>query len=180
VRFTVARKDAEAALKIVERQLGARLTGGESTIQPLPGGETSDFQRFADSLQWQLRECLPAARCESLARNYGVRAQHVLELAQTNPALRGCVPGASVTLAEVVFAIREEMAQRMTDIVFRRTELGAAGHPGPSVLDPLQEFLSRQCQWTKKRAAEERAATESCFKRYLARVSNVAVAARSA
>jgi glycerol-3-phosphate dehydrogenase len=56
----------------------------------------------------------------------------------------------------------------MTDIVFRRTELGTAGHPGTAALIELQLLLKRELGWSDQRAAAELAAVETQFERYLA------------
>ncbi len=56
----------------------------------------------------------------------------------------------------------------MTDVVFRRTEVGTGGHPGAAALDELQAFLSGELSWSPQRETEERAAVEAEFRRYLA------------
>lgn len=168
VRFTVARMDAEAALSIVERQIGPRAKGEASRSRPLPGGEIDDFQSFAARVREEVRDWLPASAAEALACHYGSHVHRVLALAKHDPSLKRCLPGTLVTQAEVAYAVREEMAQRMTDVVFRRTGLGTAGHPGAAALDQLQDLLRRLCGWSAQRCTEERFATECQFNRYLA------------
>jgi glycerol-3-phosphate dehydrogenase len=56
----------------------------------------------------------------------------------------------------------------MTDVVLRRTGLGTNGHPGCRALDEMQELLRRELSWSEERMAEERAALERHFVRYLA------------
>ncbi len=65
--------------------------------------------------------------------------------------LRRCVAGSHVTLAEVAYAARDEMVETMRDVVFRRTELGTAGHPGDSALDGVAEYLQRTRGWSEQR-----------------------------
>jgi glycerol-3-phosphate dehydrogenase len=168
VRFTVVRNDAERALEVVERQLGTRCKDVASRTRPLSGGDITDFPRFVAGLRGELRGWSPEPLTEQLACHYGSHVHRVLALGRQDTCLRACLPGAMLTLAEVAYSVREEMAQRMTDVVFRRTGLGTTGHPGAAALDRLQEFLARTCGWTAQRAAEERAATERQFARYLA------------
>jgi glycerol-3-phosphate dehydrogenase len=73
-----------------------------------------------------------------------------------------------VSHAEAVYAVREEMAQRLSDVVFRRTGLGTDGHPGSSALNELLALLKRELGWSEQRAAEEFARVERHFTRYLA------------
>jgi glycerol-3-phosphate dehydrogenase len=168
VRYTVARRDAVAALDAAARQLGKRRAGTESAHQALPGGEVGDFPALLADLNRRWPRWLPPSACEGLARNYGARAQAVLALGERESRLQHCLPGSCVSHAEVVYALREEMAQRMADVVFRRTELGTAGHPGTAALDQLQQLMRAECAWSERRVAEERAAVDAHLQRYLA------------
>jgi len=168
VRYTVARRDAVDALNLAATYLGVRASGRESGSRPLPGGDIANFAR-------SLRECaarrpawLPATATEALVRNYGTHAEQVLALAARDPQLARYFSGSEVSYAEAAYAVREEMAQRMTDVVLRRTGLGTNGHPGCRALDEMQELLRRELSWSEERMAEERAALERHFVRYLA------------
>ena len=92
----------------------------------------------------------------------------MLELAQREPRLGRCFTGSHVSFAEAVHAVRAETAQRMSDVVFRRTELGTDGHPGPEALDELQALLGSELGWSEQRIATERSIVEREFERYLA------------
>src|SRR5262249_28170085 len=100
--------------------------------------------------------------------NYGTHAADVVRLAERETALARCFTGSHVSLAEAVYAIRFEMAQRMTDVVFRRTELGTAGHPGAAALDELQALMSKELEWSEQRTANERELVEQPLHRSLA------------
>jgi glycerol-3-phosphate dehydrogenase len=168
VRYTVARRDAVEALELASRQLGARADGKESMRRPLPGGEMTDFASALRAFAAARPSWLPESAVDALLRNYGTHAGEVLALAEGEPALRRIFPGTQVSHAEVAQAVRREMAQRMTDVVFRRTELGTGGHPGAAALDEAQSLLTHELNWSPPRAAEERAAVENEFDRYLA------------
>jgi glycerol-3-phosphate dehydrogenase len=43
-------------------------------------------------------------------------------------------------LAEVVYAIEEEMAKTLKDIFLRRTGLGTLGHPGNDIIQKVTGF----------------------------------------
>jgi glycerol-3-phosphate dehydrogenase len=168
VRYTVARRDASAVMDSAVEQLGQRIAMNDSDRRPLPGGAIEDFQAFARDVAARRPEWLPREAAEQLMRNYGTRALRVLALAEREPALRRCLRGSRVSFAELAYAVREEMAERMTDLVFRRTELGTAGHPGDDALEDLQEFLRVERGWSERRIGQERAAVERHLERYLA------------
>ena len=69
---------------------------------------------------------LSAAGIERLLHIYGGRAAAIAELASTDSQLAATVGGENrVLAAEVVFALREEFAVTLTDIVFRRMMIGS-------------------------------------------------------
>jgi glycerol-3-phosphate dehydrogenase len=168
VRYTVGRRDAVAALDLAAGQLGMRTSAPQSETQPLPGGDIANFADFLNDFQRRRPEWLSIPAAGALARNFGSRAGQVLSLADADSSLRRCFHGTAVTYAEVAHSVREEMAVSMSDVVFRRTELGTAGHPGDLALGELQAFLQQELGWSARRTAEERNAVHEQFQRYLA------------
>jgi glycerol-3-phosphate dehydrogenase len=168
VRYTVARGDAAAVLDAVAAQLGPRLDGASSAREAVPGGDIGDFAAFLQELKAHWPPWLPHASRESLAQNYGRHVARILGLGDAEGALRRCLPHSQVSHAEVAYVMREEMAVRMADVVFRRTDLGSAAHPGAAALDELQQLMREQAGWSAARAQDERAEVERHFERYLA------------
>ncbi len=167
VRYTVARVDAIAAVKLACDQLGRRFASCGSATQPLPGGDIEDFPHFERELGLHLARPLCDETRRALARNYGTRAARVLALGEADPMLRRCLTGTHVLAAEIAYAAREEMAQSLADVVLRRTELGTDGHPGEEALEEAGRLMAHECGWSARRAAEERAATDRELARYL-------------
>jgi glycerol-3-phosphate dehydrogenase len=168
VRYTVARRDAVEALDLAARQLDARRSERDSTLSPLPGGDIGDFNSSASAFEARRPQWLSASAAQGMFRNYGTHATRLLELAQREPGLARCFTGSHVSFAEAIHAVRAEMAHRMTDVVFRRTELGTDGHPGVAALEELQTLLSRELGWSEQRQIEERALVERELERFLA------------
>ena len=52
-------------------------------------------------------------------------------------------------------AIRAEMAQKLGDVVFRRTDLGTAGNPGESALRTCAALTAAELKWDKARVQKE-------------------------
>jgi glycerol-3-phosphate dehydrogenase len=63
-----------------------------------------------------------------------------------------------VIAAEVVHAVREEMAQTLADVVLRRTELGARGDASAAAIARCGELAARELGWSAERLAAECAA----------------------
>ena len=60
---------------------------------------------------------------------------------ERRPRARGDVGSSSVRAAEVVHAVRDEMALKLTDVVLRRTQLGTEEHPGESALKECADLM---------------------------------------
>jgi glycerol-3-phosphate dehydrogenase len=168
VRYTVARRDAVEALDTAAAQLDSRRSGRDSTVAPLSGGDIPDFESAVRSFQTRRPPWLSEKAAEGMLRNYGTRAARVLELAEREPELARCFSDSHVSFAEAIYAVRAESAHRMSDIVFRRTELGTDGHPGATALEELQRLLSTELSWSEQRSSDERASVERELERFLA------------
>jgi glycerol-3-phosphate dehydrogenase len=168
VRYTVARRDAVATVNVIEEQLGRRASGHLSCSQPLAGGAIENFSAFRRAIESRLPRWIPRDSAESLTQNYGSDVDAIFALGENNPDLQRCLQGSLVSHAEVVHAIRNEMASTLNDIVFRRTELGTAAQPPPAALVEVQDLMSRELNWSKERAARERHDADTHLRRFLA------------
>ena len=98
-----------------------------------------------------------------LIRNHGRAYGEVLNTAPGQADLFDPVEGTDTLRAEVVHAVRSEMAQTLSDVVFRRTDLGTAGHPGPGALEVTADLMAAELGWTAQKRADEVAATLAEF-----------------
>jgi glycerol-3-phosphate dehydrogenase len=57
--------------------------------------------------------------------------------------------------AELVWAVRHEMAITLCDAVVRRTPLGALGFPGDAAVERAAAIVSAERRWTPERTAKE-------------------------
>jgi len=94
---------------------------------------------------------------ERLAHNHGSAFGDVLRVARERPDWLRTIPGTDVLRAEVIHAIRAEMACRLGDCVFRRTDLATTGDPGAETLEDAATLAAGELGWTaEQRAAELR------------------------
>ncbi len=96
---------------------------------PLPGGEVAGGPAGWPARARELgalaeRLGLHPVAARRLAGRYGSRAEGVLDLVRRDPALaRPLAPGCQAVAAEVVFAVAEEMALTLADVLDRRLGL---------------------------------------------------------
>jgi len=96
-------------------------------------------------------------------------AEPWLELQREQPALAEPVTDTSpVTVAQIVWAVRHEMAMTLADVVLRRSPLGALGHPGQSALERVATVVANEAGWDMTRVTAEIRAVEDFFSAYAA------------
>ncbi|HEX3231731.1 MAG TPA: glycerol-3-phosphate dehydrogenase/oxidase, partial [Pyrinomonadaceae bacterium] len=117
-KWTTYRAMAEDTIDHVQRYLGARVIDCPTRHHPLCGSEnySADYWRTLVT-GYQVSE----SSARHLAGKFGTRAPQVLQLAVEQPALmQPIIVGQAPLRAEIVFAIRAEMAQTIEDILARR------------------------------------------------------------
>ncbi|MDX1541980.1 MAG: glycerol-3-phosphate dehydrogenase C-terminal domain-containing protein, partial [Geminicoccaceae bacterium] len=154
VRYTMARGDAARAIDLVSRRLGrpARARGE----RPVFGGDLeAGFEAAVAALQRDPRVPLDEPTARALAHNHGSAAGEVLALAAAAPELARPLAGSPVLAAEVVHAVRREMALSLGDVAFRRTDLATTGAPPLEALYEAATLMARELGWTRSRILAE-------------------------
>ncbi len=125
---------------------------------PLPGSETSDFEAFAAG--FRSASTIPEVLSGRLLKLYGVRAAEVLKVGEDDPEL--LTPLSSIVSvetaligAEVIWALREEMAQTLSDVLLRRTMAGYGPRVGLDVADAAAQVAVKHLGWEDERAERE-------------------------
>lgn len=162
-KYTTSRNLARHALKRISKKLGIplpdrRTTRVRSRNSYLSGCEIDDVDAFLADLQKRYPQ-FPENTVEFLGRNYGTEAAAVLRLATEgapeNPTLAEAQNADGEIFAEVLYAIRSEMARTLEDILFRRTGFGTLGLPDQRTLQALAELAARELGWDAKRLQSE-------------------------
>ncbi len=152
IRYTMGRSDAAAAVDIVCRKLGRSPIRPPTDRIPLYGGDIAEFGQI-------VREVVAAGvepeAAEALAHNHGTAYGEILEHTHRDAGLLTRLPGSTVLEAEIVHAVRAEMALTLEDIVFRRTDLATGGHPGDAALERCAEIAAREIGWTPTQMRQE-------------------------
>ncbi|HEX6616947.1 MAG TPA: glycerol-3-phosphate dehydrogenase/oxidase [Gemmatimonadales bacterium] len=152
-RYTVARGVAERVVDLAGRRLGRAVPPCRTENTPLYGGEVPSFASLARQIGAAMRLDAPAA--ERLAHDHGAAWPEVRRIAAEQPGWGEPIGGTTVLPAEVVLAVRNELACRLADVVFRRTGLGTAGHPGDEVLERVAALAARELGWDAARRETE-------------------------
>ena len=125
-KLTTYRKMAAQVVDVVCKRLheldGRPVAGRALTDKrPLPGGEMRDLDLLIDSTE---ADGLPRAVATHLVHTYGSETAAVARLATSEPAMaEPVVAGHATVWAELVHAMRREMAITLSDLLIRRTHL---------------------------------------------------------
>lgn len=174
IRFTMARIDAARAVDMVLQQSTRAPAAPASDRLPLPGGDIENFAAFATEAARALPTDVSNDSLQALLRNHGTEYRAVLQDAGSSTVVN--VPGTRTLTAEIRYAVSQEMAVHLDDVVMRRTDLAAGGHPGRTALLATAAEIGRQLSWSAERLHQEIAATERNLQRHLARDSTPSAA----
>ncbi len=83
----------------------------------------------------------------------------------SKPGLRDLVlPGRSrLSRGEVLFAVDEQWARKLEDVLLRRTGVAAAGHPGLFLVNGVADLLQRKLDWSDPERNEQVEAFNESF-----------------
>jgi glycerol-3-phosphate dehydrogenase len=152
-KWTTHRLMAEDTINAAQRVLDAPVTASSTRQHALVGaaGFTEDYWKSL-AREYSLGE----ASARHLAGKFGTRAPEVLEITRDDASLQEfVVPGLPYLRAEVVYAIRTEMAQTIEDILARRLGLQLFDWRKAIEAAPLVgDLLARELGWTGEKRDE--------------------------
>lgn len=156
VRYTTARGIASKAIDLVFKKLRRRKVPNSLTaVTPIYGGKIDCFDDFLRGATEQRPPALSVEVMRAIVHNYGSEYRDILKYLDENPELAETVGTSTVIKAEVIHAIHQEMAQKLGDVVFRRTDLGTGGNPGESPLRTCATLMAAELKWDEAHMQEE-------------------------
>jgi glycerol-3-phosphate dehydrogenase len=156
LKYSSARGVAERTVDTVAKRLGARIKASRTAERVLPGAGIADHEALAIETGREVQLDVPLPTLQHLTARYAEGAAAMVRMMKERkdwmePVAAGC----PTTGVEVVHAIRHEMAVRLSDIVIRRSGLGAAGHPGREAVAACAAIAATELGWDQDRAQEE-------------------------
>jgi len=151
-KWTTHRLMAEDTIDAVQREMGTPLTPCATRQYPLAGasGYHKDFSKDIEK-----EYSLPADVARHLAGKFGSSALTILELlAQNRSWTARIAAGLPVIQAEIVYCIRNEMAETIEDLLARRTGAQLYGWKFALQATPVvAALLAAEKNWNAKRTA---------------------------
>jgi len=153
-KYTTSRKLAENCLNIVASKMEQSLGQSVTDKQFLTGCEIKNLNAFLADIQKENSD-FGKPTMNYLGRNYGTEYAEIIKLARKDKTLSETLNEDGEILAQVVYAVRAEMARTLTDIVMRRTGIGTLGNPGENILRKVANVAARELQWDANKVEQE-------------------------
>ncbi len=153
-KYTTSRQLAVDVLKKIQKKFDDKFPKEISSSQPLYGCDIKNMETFMSKLSTGYPD-FSKATVEYLGKNYGTESHAVFQLARKNTKLAEVLNDDGEILAEVAYALQEEQALSLSDILFRRTGIGTLGNPGKSVIEKVAALAADHLNWDEKRRKSE-------------------------
>jgi glycerol-3-phosphate dehydrogenase len=156
VKYTSARKVAARGIDLVFRSFGKAPPACTTDIAPLYDGAIPSVRTFMQDALRDQAAGLSATLIDELTRSYGSNYPQVRELVLAEkPQSGSTVDSPAVVSAMTRYAVQCEMAQKLADVVMRRTALGSAGRPVEASLRAAEEVMAAELGWDERRRQDE-------------------------
>ena len=158
-KFTTSRNLAEKCVDLVEAKLGRPRAKSKTARHHLAGCRIKNLNFFMEEIHQHNTNGFCRNTLDYLGRCYGTDYRAITKLAHENKELAEQINEDGEIFAEVVYAVREEMARTLSDIVLRRTGIATLGNPGEKILRKVAAVAAKELQWTPERMEREIAGT---------------------
>lgn len=166
VRYTTSRGVAEKVIDMVMKKLEKRDSRSDTFSTRIYGGDIGSVGDFFAKVSQELCKNFSNEVIGGLVHNHGSEYRNVLKYVDEDESFCETIGRSSVIKAEVIHAVREEMAQKLGDVVFRRTDLGSAEYPGESEIRICAEIMAKELGWADTRLRSEINELKSTISRF--------------
>ncbi|MBN2637831.1 MAG: glycerol-3-phosphate dehydrogenase/oxidase [Bacteroidales bacterium] len=161
-KYTTSRQLAENVMELIKKKMTKELPDSNTSNEFLSGCEIPDMDEFLEKLARDYPD-FSQKTITYLGKNYGTESHELFQMAKENPKLAEVLNADGEILAEVVYAMEQESAMFLDDVLFRRTGLGTLGHPGKDVLEKIAHTMKDRLHWDRKTLQKQMEKAEQRF-----------------
>ncbi len=158
-KYTTSRGLAEIITDALVKKLKKKALPCATATTPLPGGR---FDRFEEMVRGFQKTWPGISSLRNLAHMLGARLPEALRGARLTDLAAPSPSGD--TMAQVRFAMAEEMALTLEDMVMRRTAIGQFGKPAAAVLEKVAAAMAAQLGWNEDKKEAEIASLDRLYR----------------
>lgn len=163
VRATTARGIASKAINLIAHKLNAPNKISDTENTTIYGGDIESVDAEVQKILQQHGSHISARQANSLAANYGSQWPKVIAYAAQDSSLYAPIGDSATLKAEVIHAVREEMALRLSDVVFRRTDMGTGQLPDQEQLETCARLMANDLKWDQETVNNEIKSIKNTF-----------------
>lgn len=155
VKYTTARDVAEKTINMVAKKLQIAATSSKILETPLWGGDIDYYDKFVESAVDKYRSIIPKEVIINLIKTYGSKYEDVIAYIHKSPKLSNTLPDSCVIAAQILYAIKEEFAETLADVILRRTDLGSRGYPSDETVQTCADIMANEKGWSEQKKQKE-------------------------
>jgi len=157
-KWTTSRHLAEKITDALLVKLDKKAPRCATAATALPGGR---FDRFEDMVKGYVKTWPGISSLRNMAHMLGARLPHALKGARLTDL--AALSESGDTPAQIAFAMAEEMALTLEDMVMRRTSIGQFGTPHPAVVEKVAAQMAAHLGWNDDKRETEIASLERLY-----------------
>jgi glycerol-3-phosphate dehydrogenase len=150
-KWTTSRDLAEKIVDAIGPKLGRTMTPCTTATLRLPGARFERLREFTAQQKTLHKE----AASDHLIQMYGARLTNLFNQTGGQNDLYEPLGHNGDIAAQVVFAVREEMALTLSDVVMRRTGIGQFGAPRSETLERASRLMAAELGWSEEHREAE-------------------------
>ncbi len=152
-KWTTFRSFGELAADLALERLQKR-RAVSTTERPIGGGRRFPLDRAAWIAKVANEKGISAVRLAELFARYGTQAEAIADFIVAAPDTQ--LPHPAYSARELLFLIRNEAAERLDDVLLRRTTLAITGDLSLEMMDAVLLLLAAEKSWTPAQQLAER------------------------
>ena len=153
VKFTTAGDVAQKALKFADPERKYQF----DILDRLAGRRIANLSEFRKETKNKWAGKIDEDSIDRLVVNYGTELDLVLSGGglRDNDDSGNAFSREDIIKAETLFSVRHEMAQKLGDVVFRRTDTGTASSPSEAELRVISNVMGSEFGWSETKLRDE-------------------------
>lgn len=147
-KWTTSRNLAKKVVDLAASKLGRSYASCQTETTPTYGGSIGPFCAYCDAA---IREKPghPETLVRHFVKNYGGHWKKVLAISEEHPTYYEPLSRKAPDIgAQVIYAVRHEMARTLEDVLLRRTGLGNLGPPDKEVIARVTSLMAEELGWS--------------------------------
>ncbi|MCC6933386.1 MAG: glycerol-3-phosphate dehydrogenase/oxidase [Deltaproteobacteria bacterium] len=155
MKYTTFRHYAEQIVKSVVQWGGFKVSPSKSATTNLPGVGAQSYYDLIRYYKQQYAQHFSGEVLDNMVREYGTFCSDLMAIADKEGRGAELIAGSRLPGAAVIYSIRYELAQTLSDIIFRRSGLGTLGYPGEQTIKQVAQIMADELGWAKERMTME-------------------------